>query len=84
MGDLRLTFYSNIDPNETVEIANYMKEHAASGDTIFYDIYSEEEKAADPEKENTGLFFFRGNPSERFVVCNAGFCRCVLGFIIEL
>lgn len=72
LGDLHLTFYSNIDPDETVEIVNYMKEHAASGDTIFYDIYTEEEKAADPEKEDTGLFFFKGNPGERFAVCNAG------------
>lgn len=72
LGDLQLTYYSNIDPDETVEITNYMKEHAASGDTIFYDIYTEEEKAADPEKEDTGLFFFKGNPGERFAVCNAG------------
>lgn len=72
LGDLRLTYYSNIDPNMTVEIANYMKAHAASGDTIFYDIYTEEEKAADPEKKDTGLFFFKGNPGERFAVCNAG------------
>lgn len=72
LGDLHLTFYSNIDPDETVEIVNYMKERAASGDTIFYDIYTEEEKAADPEKEDTGLFFFKGNPGERFAVCNAG------------
>lgn len=72
LGDLHLTFYSNIDPDETVEIVNYMKEHAASGNTIFYDIYTEEEKTADPEKEDTGLFFFKGNPGERFAVCNAG------------
>lgn len=72
LGDLYLTYYSNIDPNETVEIANYMKEHAAAGDIIFYDIYTEEEKAADPEKEDTGLFFFKGTPGERFAVCNAG------------
>lgn len=72
LGDLYLTYYSNIDANETVEIANYMKEHAASGDTIFYDIYTEAEKAADPEKEDTGLFFFKGTPGERFAVCNAG------------
>lgn len=72
LGGLQLTYYSNIDPEETVEIANYMKEHAASGDTIFYDIYTEEEKAADSEKEDTGLFFFKGNPGERFAVCNAG------------
>lgn len=72
LGDLHLTYYSNIDPNETVEIANYMKEHAVSGDIIFYDIYTEEEKAADSEKEDTGLFFFKGTPGERFAVCNAG------------
>lgn len=61
MGNLYLTYYSNIVPDMTVEITNYMKEHAASGDTIFYDIYTDEEKAADPAKEDTGLFFFKGN-----------------------
>ena len=72
LGNLHLTYYSNIVPEETVEIANYMNKHAALGDTIFYDIYTEEEKAADLEKEDTGLFFFKGNPGERFAVCNAG------------
>lgn len=72
LGDLRLTYYSNIDSEETVAIANYMRQHAATGETIFYDIYTEEEKADDPEKEDTGLFFFRGTPGERFAVCNAG------------
>lgn len=72
LGDLGLTWYSNIDPEKTVEIANYMKDHAAAGDTIFFDIYTDEEKAADPEKEDTGLFFFKGNPGEKFAVCNAG------------
>ncbi|MDO5424326.1 MAG: alpha/beta hydrolase [Eubacteriales bacterium] len=72
LGDLRLTWYSNIDPEKTVEIANYLKDHAVAGDTIFFDIYTEEEKAADPEKKDTGLFFFKGNPGEKFAVCNAG------------
>lgn len=72
LGALRLVWYQNIDPDETVAIANYMKEHAAAGDTIFYDIYTQEEKAADPAKEDTGLFFFKGSPGERFAVCNAG------------
>ncbi len=72
LGDLRLTWYNNIDPNETVEIANYLRTHAQAGETVFYDIYSEAEKAADPEKENTGLFFFRGRPGAKFAVCNAG------------
>lgn len=72
LGNLSLTWYNNIDPDKTVEIANYLRDHAEAGDTVFYDIYSEEEKAADPDKEDTGLFFFRGNPGEKFAVCNAG------------
>ena len=55
-----------------MEIANYLKSHADAGETVFYDIYTEEEKAADPDKEDTGLFFFKGNPGEKFAVCNAG------------
>lgn len=72
LGELELTWYSNIDPTKTVEIANYMRSHAENGDVIFYDIYTDEEKEADPSKKDTGLFFFKGNPGERFAVCNAG------------
>ena len=72
LGGLHLTWYNNIDPNETVEIVNYLKRHAEAGETVFYDIYTEEEKTKDPEKANTGLFFFKGTPGEKFAVCNAG------------
>ena len=72
LGNLSLTWYTHIDPEMTVEVANYFREHAQKGDVIFYDIYTDEEKAADPEKENTGLFFFKGTPGARFAVCNAG------------
>lgn len=72
LGELELTWYNNIAPDKTVEIANYMKSRAENGDIIFYDIYTDEEKTADPAKEDTGLFFFKGNPGERFAVCNAG------------
>ena len=54
--DLRLTWYNGMDPDKTVEIVNYIKAHA---DEVFIDIYTEAEKQADPEKRNTGLFFFR-------------------------
>ena len=33
---------------------------------------TEQEKKADPAKEDTGLFFFKGNEGEKFAVCNAG------------
>ena len=72
LGSLRLTWYSNIDPDKTVEICNYLKSHADAGETVFYDIYSDEEKAADPAKKDTGLFFFRGDPGAKFAVVNAG------------
>ena len=67
--DLRLTWYNGIDPDKTVEIVNYIKAHA---DEVFIDIYTEAEKQADPEKRNTGLFFFRGTPDAPFAICNAG------------
>ena len=64
VGDI-LTWYNNVDPERTVEIANYLRDQAASGDQIFYDIYTDEEKAEDPDKENAGLFFFRGEPGAK-------------------
>ena len=72
LGDLRLTWYNYIDPDKTVEIANYLKNHAEAGETVFYDIYTDAEKTADPAKANTGLFFFRGKPGAKVAICNAG------------
>ena len=72
LGELELTWYTHMDPDKTVEIANYMKDQAEAGETVFYDIYTDEEKEEDPAKEDTGLFFFRGNPGEKFAVCSAG------------
>ena len=72
LGDLQLTWYNNINPDETVEIVNTLWQRAKAGETVFYDIYTEEEKAEDPAKENTGLFFFRGDSGAKFAICNAG------------
>lgn len=69
---LRLVWYNNMDPEETVEIVNTLWQRVSGGETVFYNIYTQEEKAADPEKEDTGLFFFKGKPGKKFAVCNAG------------
>ena len=79
--DLGLTYYSHIDPDETVEIVNTLRARAKAGQTIFYDIYTAEEKAADPAKEDTGLFFFKGTPGEKFAICNAGGAFAYVKFI---
>lgn len=65
-------WYHYLDPDKTVEIIENLHDRAASGEKIFYDIYTEEEKKEEPSKEDTGLFFFRGNPGEKFAVVNAG------------
>lgn len=65
-------WYNYINPNKTVEIVNYMKNQVDAGNKIFYDIYTDDEKKANPDLENTGLFFFKGNPNEKFAIINAG------------
>lgn len=67
-----LIWYNDVNPDKTVEIVNYLGEQAAAGNQIFYDIYTKEEKEEDPEKEDTGLFFFRGEPGGKVAICNAG------------
>lgn len=72
LGELQLTWYNNIDPEETVEIVNTLWQRAEAGETVFYDIYTEAENAQDPDKADTGLFFFKGEAGAPFAVCNAG------------
>jgi len=72
LGSLRLTWYSNIQPAKTVEIVNCFKEKADAGEKVFYNIYTDAEKAADPWKADTGLFFFKGDPGAKFAICSAG------------
>ena len=77
LGNLSLTWYRNINAAHTVEICNYFKDQTLRGNQVFYDIYSDEEKAADPRKADTGLFFFRGrkNGGNYFLLRRAAFRR---------
>lgn len=72
LGELQLTWYSHIDPQETVDIVNDLKTRASAGQPVFFDIYTEEEKAADPDKEDTGLYYFPGRQGAPFALCSAG------------
>lgn len=70
VGDIYV-WYNYINSDKTVEIVNFLKQESDSGNQVFYNIYSEEEMKKDPEKRNTGIFYFRGNPNEKFAVLNA-------------
>ena len=65
-----LPWYSEINPKRTVEIINYMKNKVQNGNQIFYDIYTDQEKKDDPDKRNTGLFFFKGKAGAK-TACGA-------------
>lgn len=72
-----LPWYSEIHTETTVDIVNWLLARRAEGETVFYRIYSEEERAANPELEDTGLFHFRAEgraDGERapFAVWSAG------------
>ncbi len=67
IGNLRLTWYNNIDPQKTVEIANYLKNRADNGKRILRHIHRRE-KCCRP----CSLFFFKGAPNAKFAVYNAG------------
>lgn len=72
LGNLSLAWYNYIQPSKTVEICNYLRGHAGAGDAVFFDIYSDGEKKADPWKADTGLFYFRGKAGAPLAICNAG------------
>lgn len=65
-------WYSDIQPDMTVEIISHLKERSENGEQVFYSIYSENEIAEDPSKADTGLFFFRGGAGNPFAIMNAG------------
>lgn len=81
--DSLLPYHNHINSEKTVEVLNYMLDEVTRGETIFYDIYTEEEQAADPSKESTGLFFFRGEPGAPFAVISAGGGFSYVGSIHE-
>ena len=71
VGDIYV-WYNYINPDKTVEIVNFLKQEADEGKQVFYNIYTEEEMSIEPEKRNTGIFYFRGKPNSKFAILNAG------------
>ena len=72
-----LPWYSEIHAETTVDVVNYLLTQCAAGQTVFYDIYTDAEKDADPSLADTGLFRFAAeglSEGERapFAVVSAG------------
>lgn len=68
-----LPYHNYVTGERAVETINTMIDYVNEGNRLFYDIYSEADKHADARKNNTGLFFFRGEPGRPFaIVCPSG------------
>ena len=68
-----LPYHNYVTGERAVETINTMIDYVNEGNRLFYNIYSDEDKRADARKNNTGLFFFRGEPGRPFaIVCPGG------------
>ncbi len=68
-----LPYHSHIEPAAVVNTINYMIDQLAEGKILFHNFYTDRQKAEDPAKRNTGLFFFKGKPGAPFaIVCPGG------------
>lgn len=71
--DSLLPYHQHVNPETTVSVLNHMIDEVEGGRTLFYDIYTAQQKRQDPSKSSTGLFFFRGEPGAPFaIVCPGG------------
>jgi len=68
-----MPYHSHIDVDIAIKALNRMIDDINAEKTVFYSIYTEKEKQEDPTKNNTGLFFYRGNPGAPFaIICPGG------------
>lgn len=68
-----MPYHGQVNPDTVVGALNHMIDEVNDGKTVFYDFYTEQQKREDPAKENTGLFFYRGEKSAPFaIVCPGG------------
>lgn len=75
-----MPYHSNVNGDTVVAALNHMIDDAGSGETIFYNFYTDSQKREDPSKNATGLFFFRGktqnspdkSPAPFAVICPGG------------
>ncbi len=74
LGDIGalLPYHSHVRPDVAIGALNRLIEDVNGGRTVFYDVYTEAEKQAEPSKRHTGLFFFRGRPGAPFAVIAPG------------
>jgi acetyl esterase/lipase len=67
-----LPYHSHVDAGSVLGGLNALIDDVQQKRPVFHDIYSDAQKAEDPGKANTGLFFLRGRPGAPFAVIAPG------------
>ena len=67
-----LPYHEHVDPVVAVSALNRMVEDASVARTVFYDVYTDAQKQAEPSRHDAGLFFFRGKPGAPFAIIAPG------------
>lgn len=78
-----LPYHSHVDIPATVAALNRMIEDAEQGRQVFFEIYSEAERRAEPAKAHAGLFFLRGKPNAPFAIIAPGGGFAYVGSVHE-
>jgi acetyl esterase/lipase len=67
-----LPYHTHVDPSVVVASLNRLVDDVSAGRTVFYDIYGDAQKQAEPSRTHTGLFFVRGRPGAPFALIAPG------------
>ncbi|MBK9245855.1 MAG: alpha/beta hydrolase [Burkholderiales bacterium] len=67
-----LPYHQHVNARDVIAGLNRLIDDAGAGRRVFIDIYAPDEKARDPTKADTGLFFLRGRPGAPFAVIAPG------------
>ena len=78
-----LPYHSHVEPRIVVDALNRMIEDVRCGQAVFHRFYTPDQRRADPPKEDTGLFFFRGRPGAPFALIAPGGGFAYVGSVHE-
>lgn len=78
-----LPYHSHVEPRVVVDALNRMIDDTRRGQTVFHPFYTPQQQRADPGKQNTGLFFFRGEPGAPFAQIAPGGGFAYVGSVHE-
>jgi acetyl esterase/lipase len=78
-----LPYHSHVDATSVLGGLNALVDDVQRGRPVFHDIYTGAQKAEDPGKAKTGLFFLRGRPGAPFAVIAPGGGFAYVGTVHE-